>query len=325
MPVRAAIASVFVAASLSAGLLPGSAQAQTPLRVLSGFPPGGAVDALARVFGDRLAESLGRAVVVENRTGAGGQIAIDALRGAAADGNTLLVAADANISVYPHTVRNPTYDPRTDLTPIAHLGRYDIGLAVGQAVSAPDLKAWLAWVREDPARGSYGSASAGSPLHFLGLMLSSASGVPLTHVPYRGVGPALADATGGQVPAVILPLGTMSQQVRAGKIRVLAIAGARRSAVAPEVPTLVESGYPGLQVDGWFGLFAPAGLPPAMVARLNDLVQQAGRHPTVRERMRALDLEFRDMSATEFRNFVVADLDRWGPVIRASGFSADSH
>ncbi len=301
------------------------AQTQTPIRVFSGFPPGGAVDALARVFGERLGEALGRPVVVENRSGAGGQIAIDAMRAAAADGSTLLVAPDANISVYPHTVRTPAYDPRTEIAAVAHLGRYDIALAVGAAVPVSDLKGYLAWVKEDRSRGSYGSASAGSPLHFLGLMLGAATGVPLTHVPYRGVGPALADAAGGQVPAVMLPLGTMTAQARAGKLRLLAHAGARRNPVAPDVPTFAEAGFPTLQVDGWFGLFAPGGTRPDVVNRYNEIIQQASRQPAVRERLRALDLDFREMSAADFRAFINADYERWGPVIRASGFSAESN
>ena len=323
--VRGVLGAVVAVAVLSMPLAARvEAQAQTPIRVFSGFPPGGAVDALARVFGERLGEALGRPVVVENRSGAGGQIAIDAMRAAAPDGSTLLVAPDANISVYPHTVRTPAYDPRTEIAAVAHLGRYDIALAVGAAVPVTDLKGFLAWVREDRSRGSYGSASAGSPLHFLGLMLGSASGVPLTHVPYRGVGPALADAAGGQVPAVMLPLGTMTAQARAGKLRLLAHAGARRNPAAPEVPTFAESGFPALQVDGWFGLFAPPGTSPEVSARINTLIVQSMRTPGVRERMRTLDLDIREMTAPEFAAQVQTDWRRWGDVIRSSGFNGDS-
>ncbi len=298
--------------------------AQTPIKVLSGFPPGGAVDILARVFAERLAEGAGRPTLVDNRTGAGGLIAVEALRAAAPDGATLLVAPDANITVYPHTVRKPTYDPRTDMVAVAYLGHYDIGFGVGPAFPSGDLKAYLAWAKADPLHANYGSAGAGSTLHFVGLMLAQASTVELTHVPYRGVGPALTDVTAGQIPAVALPLGTMVAQSRAGKMRILAHTGTRRSVVSPDIPTFAEQGFPGLQIDGWFGLFAPAGTSAVLVNRYNDIIMKSIRTQAVGERLRALDLDSREYSATEFAAVVASDFERWGPIIRASGFTADS-
>ncbi|MDO8596676.1 MAG: tripartite tricarboxylate transporter substrate-binding protein, partial [Sulfuricaulis sp.] len=163
-----------------------TAQAQTTARMLSGYPPGGAVDALARVFAEKLADAIGRPFVVETRAGAAGQIAAMALKASAPDGNTLMVVPDSAIVLYPHTVRTPAYDTLNDFVPVAHAGSYDIGLAVGAGVPANDLREWVSWAKADKKNATYGSAGAGTNLHFLGLMLAQATGVQLVHVPYRG-------------------------------------------------------------------------------------------------------------------------------------------
>ena len=204
------------------------AQAQATARILSGFPPGGAVDALARVVSEKMSEAIARPVVVETRTGAAGQIAAEALKASPADGNTLMIAPDSMFTVYPHTVKKPVYDTLNDFVAVAHTGSYPIGLAVGAGVPASDLRTFIAWARADASNASYGTAGAGTTLHFLGLMMEQATGIHFAHVPYRGVGPAITDVIAGQVPAVILPLGTLLQQAKAGKARILAHSGSRR-------------------------------------------------------------------------------------------------
>lgn len=299
------------------------ADAQTPLRIISGFPPGGGVDALARIFAERFSESLGRPVVVDTRVGAAGQISAQALKASAPDGNTLMVAPDSMMTLYPHTVAKPAYDTLADFIPVAYLGGYASGLAVGPAVPAKDLNEYIAWAKRSPKNTSYGTAGAGTAQHFLGLIIGQATGLAMVHVPYKGVGPALNDAIGGQVPAVILPLGTILAQAAGGKLRILAHSGSRRTATAPDIPTFTELGYPSVQATGWFGLFAPARTPAEIVNRYNDIVIQATRSPATRERLRALDLETREMSAAEIAATLKAEYDRWGPVVKASGFSAD--
>jgi tripartite-type tricarboxylate transporter receptor subunit TctC len=301
-----------------------TARAQTPVRILSGYPPGGAVDTLARVFGEKIAEAIGRPVVVENRPGAAGQIASEALKAAAPDGNTLMVAPDSSMTLYPHTVKKPAYDTLADFAPVAHVGSYPIGFGVNAGIPAGDLREWVIWAKASPNNATYGSGAYGSTLHFMGLMLGQATGVALLHVPYRGVGPAITDVIAGQLPAVMQPLGTLLAQARAGKIRILAHSGSRRSSGAPDVPTFKELGYPTLEVAGWFGMFAPAGIRPEVVARYNEIVVQATRTPVVRERMRSLDLEIREMAPAEISAMLKFEYDRWGPIVRASGFSADS-
>lgn len=200
-------------------------QAQVPMRILSGYPPGGAVDTLARIFGERLAEALGRPVVVENRAGAAGLIASEALKNSPPDGATLMIAPDSSITLYPHTVKKPAFDTLNDFVPVAHVGSYPIGFGVGAAVPAADLREYVKWAKSNPRNATYGSGAYGSTLHFMGLMLGQATGVPLVHVAYRGVGPAITDVVGGQLPAVMQPLGTLLVQAKAGKLRILAHSG----------------------------------------------------------------------------------------------------
>lgn len=301
-----------------------TAQAQTPMRMLSGAPPGGDVDAVARVIAEKLAEAIGRQVVVDSRTGAAGSIALMALKAAAPDGNTVMLAVDTVLTLYPHTVKKPGYDPLRDFAPIAHVCSFQWALGVGANVPAKDLAEWLNWVKLDNKNGAFGSTGVGTGSHFLGLMLAQATGLPLVNVPFRGVAPALTDLVAGQIPSAILTLGGLARQARAGKVRILAHAGSQRSSVAPEVPSFKELGYPAVEVSTWFGLIGPAGLRPEVVARYNDIINQAQRVQAVRDRLRALDLEPREMAPVEVAAKIKAGYDRWGPVVKASGFGADS-
>jgi tripartite-type tricarboxylate transporter receptor subunit TctC len=300
-----------------------AAFAQQPVRIISGYPPGGAVDALARIFAERFGEALGRTVVVETRAGASGQIAAQAVKAAAPDGNTLLVAPDSFAVLYPHTTSRPVYNPLADFVPVAHLGGYPLAFAVGAAVPAKDLKEYVAWAKSDPRNASYGTPGAGSNAHFMGVLIGQTLAIPMVHVAYKGVGPAVNDAVGGQVPAIIMPLGTLLPQAAGGKLRILAHSGSKRSDQAPSFATFRELGYP-VEVNGWFGLFAPARTPAAVTARLNDIVIQSIRTEAVRGRLQKLDLETREMSQAELVAHLKAEHDRWGPVVRASGFSADA-
>jgi tripartite-type tricarboxylate transporter receptor subunit TctC len=298
------------------------AQSQ-PIRLITGYPPGGAVDALARIFAERIAENWGRPAIVETRAGAAGLIAAQAVKGASPDGNTLLVAPEGIFVLYPHTVSKPAFDSLADFFPIAHLGGYPLGFAVGAAVPAKDLKEYVAWAKRSPANPTYATAGAGTTLHFFGLMVGQSTGLSLVHVPYKGVGPAIADAIGGQVPALVLPLGTLLQQANAGKLRILAHSSGRRSDVAPAIPTFRELGFP-IESSGWFGLFAPAQTPAAVTSRLNDIVIQSIRNESVRSKLRALDLDIAEMTPAELAAKLKAEHDRWGPIVKVSGFNADS-
>lgn len=297
------------------------AGAQTPARVIVPYPPGGSLDAMARLIAGKLADATGRTFVVENRTGAAGTIGSGSLKGAPADGSALLFAPDSNISVYPPTVVKPAYVPLTDFVGIAHSGDYRISLAVNASVPAKDLASFIAWTKAQPGPAGYGTAGAGTNLHFYGVLFTQVSGASMNHVPYRGTGPAVVDLVAGHVPATVLPMGALLPHVRAGKVRILGQTGEDRSASLPDVPSFKELGYPSLAFSGWYGVFAPAGTPADIVDRYNDLIVKAIRAPEVRERMRAYELEPREMSAAQFQAFVKADTERWAPIIKAAGFT----
>jgi len=316
-----------IACCVLAGVLSAAATAaiaQTQHRMLVGYPPGGAQDALARILADRLGTAVGRSFVVENRTGAAGVIAAEAVKNSAPDGATLLMTADSNMSVYPHTTKRPAYNPLSDFIAIAHTGGYSVALAVGSDVPASDLKSFIALTRSRGAPTSYGTAGAGTNLHFYGLLLARSTDANLTHVPYRGSGPTIVDLIAGHVTAAVLPLGTFAQHARAGKLRVLAHSGGTRSASLPDVPTFKELGFPALEVAGWFGVFAPAGTKPDIVAKYNEVIINHLRTPEVRQRMLGFELDTRELTPQEFQAMVKADYERWAPIIRNSGFTGSS-
>ena len=303
---------------------PVAAQTRQPARMLVGYPPGGAVDVLGRIFAEPMGEALGRTVIVENRPGAVGQIAAEALKSAAPDGGTLMLAPDATVIFRPQTLSKPPYDPLADFTPVAHTGRWAFALGVQSELRLKTLAEYVGWVKADATRAVFASSGAGGSTHFFGVLLGQSTGLTLQQVPYKGAGPAILDVVAGHVPATVQPLGTLLAQAKAGKIAILGMSGQERSAGAPEVPTFAELGFPLLTADAWFGIFAPAATPADTVKKLNGAFVQAMRNPVVKERMQNLDLEVREMSPAEFAAIVRADYARWGPVIRASGFRGDA-
>lgn len=313
---------------LIAGLLLAvCASAQTvraPVRMLAGFPPGGNVDILARMFAGQLADAAGRPVIVDNRPGAVGQIAAEALKASAPDGNTLMLTTHASVVIRPLTMKRPPFDPLADFVPVAPTGSFATALGVHAGIPVNNLRELAAWARANPGSAGFGSAGAGGSTHFFGLMLAQALGVELRHVPYKGSGPAVTDVVAGHIPATVQPLGTMLTQSRAGKLRILAVSSRKRSPTAPAVPTFTELGYPSLEMEGWFGIFAPAGTPQEIITRLNATFVQAMRVPAFRDKMRGLDLEVQEMKAAEYASVVKADYERWRAIIKASGFSAES-
>jgi len=297
---------------------------RAPARMLVGYPPGGAVDILGRLFAGPMGEAIGTSVIVENRPGAVGQIAAQALKSAAPDGTTLMLAPDATIIFRPQTLAKPPFDPLADFIPVAHVGNWSFALGVHAGLPVKTLADWASWAKASPDRAVFASSGVGGSTHFFGALLGQTLGVPLRQVAYKGAGPAIFDVVAGHVPATVQPLGTLLAQAKAGKITVLAMSGKQRAAGAPEVPTFAELGYPGLSADAWFGIFAPAGTPAATVTRLNAAFVQAMRTAAVKEKLGNLDLEVREMNEQEFAALVKRDYAHWGPIIRASGFRGDN-
>ncbi|MCC6474246.1 MAG: Bug family tripartite tricarboxylate transporter substrate binding protein [Burkholderiales bacterium] len=314
---RWVVAVLAVAACVAAG----GAQAQATGRVVLGFAAGGAVAIVTTFTADKLREGLGRPFIHENRAGGEGIIAIDVVKASEPNGNTLLMTPIANICIYPHTYKKLPYDPQRDLVPVAMVGAYHFALAVGPASQAKDLAGFNAWAKANPKQATFGTPGRGNIPHFYGLMFASAAGIELTNVPYKGSAPVINDLLGGHVAAGVTTLGDFLTQVKAGKLRVLAHSGKGRSPLAPEAPTFAELGYKNLQGGGWYGLFAPAGTPAAVVERINRIVVAGQQAPDMSERMRGLGLEIELTTPAEFAAIVRADSGRWGAVIRAAGFA----
>lgn len=299
------------------------AQDAAPTRILVGFPPGGAVDAVARLLADALRVSLGTNVIVENRPGAAGRLALGELRRSRPDGLTLAIAPGGALTILPWLYPNTLgYNPVKDFTPVSRLTTLDFALTVGPAAPAGDVNALFAWMKANPERATYATSGAGSVPHFAGLLIGQAIGVPLIHVPYRGGAPAVQDLTGGQVPLMIDSPSETMEMHRTGKLRILAVTGAQRSPALPEVPTLRQAGVD-VVVDNFFGLYAPAALPPALAQRIDRASADALATPKARERLLNLGLIADHGGPQLLASTQASQYKRWEAPIKRSGFTVD--
>lgn len=318
----------------AASLSPWSALAQNSLlpfeqvKILCGFPAGGTADTTSRRVGDKLAGSTytRNPAVVENKTGAGGRIAIEAVKNAAPDGSTLLLSAYSMLLIYPHIYRRLPYDPFKDFAPVAMASVLSHGLAVGPMVpaSVKTVKDFVAWCKAHPDRASYASPAAGSTPHFLGALLSLNTGVAMTHVAYRGSVPGVSDLIGGQIAAMFTPHGDFLANHRAGKLRLLATSGKSRSPFVPEVATFAEQGFPELTVEEWFGFFAPAKTPASVVAAANSAINQSLKDKGLLDSLALQGLLPLGGSSDDMAKDMRRQFDYWGPVVKRIGFTADS-
>jgi tripartite-type tricarboxylate transporter receptor subunit TctC len=304
-------------------VLAGPALAQdNPLRVVLGFPPGAGADTLTRLLSDRMRASLNRPVVVENKTGAGGILANEIVKNARPDGSMILLTPFATMVAYPHSYSKLSYDPFTDYLPVAHVASFQLAFGVGEKVPAKTVAEYVALAKGSKDYTNYASASAGSLPHFFGVMFARAAGLELTHVPYRGTAPVLQALVGGEIPAAVLVLADIGGLAQAGKARVLAVSGGRRAPGFPDVPTFKESGYD-IEGTAWYAVFAPAGTPPDIVQRLSTAAIDAVQAPDIKSRLETMGLEPTGFGPDRLSAILKADYERWGPVIRASGFKAD--
>ena len=312
---------------LGAGAWRGSSAQALPdtARILVGFPPGGAPDIIARRLADLLAGKLAKAVVVENKPGAAGRIAVDAARQSPADGSTLLLNPAGVLTINPHTYKKLNYDPFKDFTPVGLAALIDFGFGVGPAVPAEvkNIAEFATWAKANPGKVTYGSPAAGSPAHFVGDSLSRALALEMTHVPYRGGAPALNDLMGGQVSSVILTLGDMVQHEKAGKLRLLAGTGPARSKFAPELATFGEQKVAGLDVRDWFGVYIAGTAAADVMARVVPLVRAATSSPQYVQALATSSLEAASSTPQELDKLAHTDFERWAPLVKASGFVAD--
>jgi tripartite-type tricarboxylate transporter receptor subunit TctC len=290
-----------------------------PVRIVVPFAPGGLADTLGRIVAHRLSESFGQSFIIDNRAGAGGVTGSEQIARSAPDGYLLLVSGVGSHVVAPALSAKPPYDPLRDFTHIALLGGTPSVLAVHPAVQARNLPEFIALARAMPGAMSYGSPGNGSQGQTVVEMLKRATGINLIHVPYKGASGAVSDLIAGHIQAVSTTFSTAGAQIRAGRVRALAISAAARLADYPDLPTFREQGYPALVVTTWFALSAPAGLPGEIVTKLNAEVRRILQLPDTRERLRPEGIEPGTLDAPAFTEFVSAEITRWAPVVRASG------
>ena len=306
------------------------AQTAPPLdvvKIVTGFPPGGTSDTLCRRIAEALkGTSYTKTALVENKPGAGGQIAVQSMKGAATDGSVILQTPASMLMIYPHIYKNLAYNAFTDVTPVTLACVFDFGFCVGPAVpdSVKNIPEFLAWCKANPEKANYGSPASGSVPHFIGVLLGQAGGVELKHVAYRGTQPAVQDMIGGQIQAVSGPVGEFTQQVAAGKARLLGVSGATRNRFAPNVPTFAEQGYKDLVFSEWFGFFAPGGTPAPVVMRANEALRAALAQKDVIDGLAVMGLEVKSSTPQELAALLKESYDRWGPIVKKIGFTADS-
>ncbi|WP_395703059.1 Bug family tripartite tricarboxylate transporter substrate binding protein [Aquabacterium sp.] len=317
-----------LAAATGAVLLPASRAQGLPdaARIFAGFAPGGTVDVTARRIADKMRDIVAKSVVVENRAGAGGQLALSALKSAPADGLTMVVTPMSMLGIYPHTYKKLPYDPAADFAAVSQAVRFDFGLAVGPMVppTVRTLTEFVAWCKAHPGQANFGSPAAGSVPHFVAELFGRAAGIEFKHVPYRGTQPAIVDLMGGQLPSVSGPVGEFLQHLPTGKLRLLATSGARRSKFAPSVATYAEQGFKDIVFDEWFGLFVPAKTPAATVNTLSAAARKLLATQDVIDALAQMGLEANPSSPAELAALLKRDSDRWAPLIKTIGFTADS-
>ncbi len=266
----------FGALTIAAATAPRAwAQADAPLRLLVGYAPGGPVDGGARSFAPVLARELGRTVLVENRPGAAGVLAADAVSKAPADGNLLYFGASPSLTISPHVLKAMTLDPARDLTPVSPLLSYANALVINKDLPFQNLEQLVAHAKANPGKLFYGSAGVGASNHLSGELLAAVTGTKLTHVPYKGNAPAMTDVIGGQLSMMFDIVSTARNFIQSGRVRALAVTSRERNASLPSVPTMREAGVAGYEVIGWYGLYGPARMAPDLVARLNSATQRA--------------------------------------------------
>jgi tripartite-type tricarboxylate transporter receptor subunit TctC len=311
---RALLAGFF---TLAAGL----ARADSaPIHFLVGFPAGGGTDAIARLLAEKLQGPLGASIIVENRAGAGGQIAAQVLKASAPDGHTFFVSHDHTISILPLVTKNPGFDPATDFVPVAGFATFANALALSGGTPAKSLPGYLAWVRQHGGKDTIGIPAPASIPEFLVGMLATKSKLDLQAAPYRGSAPMITDMLGNQIHAGIGSVPDLIENHRAGKVRVVAVIGDKRQAILPDVPTFAELGISGLEELPYYGIFAPAGTPQAVIDRMNQALAKVLAEPDVRERMVSWGLTVGYQPQAVFAKRVASYTKTWTHIIKASGF-----
>ncbi len=319
--------SLTAAAALAAAFALPHAAAQDypskPIRMVVPFAPGGSTDLLARILADELREDLGQPVLVENKPGAGGNIGGDLVAKSPADGYTLLMAAAGPTVINPSLYGKMTFDPAKDLAPVSLLVRDHNLMAVNPSVPAKTVREFIAYAKANPKAVAFGSPGNGTPAHLGGELFNQMAGTTMLHVPYKGSGPAVSDLIAGQINVMIDNMPALLPQVKAGRLRALAVASESRASGAPDIPTVSESGLPGFAVTAWKGLMVPAGTPPAIVKRLNGALVKALAKPEVHKRLVELGAEPVASTPEAFGELIARETKSWGALVKSTGVRID--
>jgi tripartite-type tricarboxylate transporter receptor subunit TctC len=323
---RRAVVALAATAAGSLGLHTAASRAQGqdyrgPVKIVVGFPPGGANDVVARLLSDKLKDALGgQPVIIENKPGAGGMIATQQLKASPPDGSTIMLTIDHSHVIIPLTFKNPGYDPIKDFTPIAGISNAYTAMAVAGPLKIQTMKEYADWLKANPAQGNYGIPALGSVPQFAGLAVGKALGMQMVPVPYKGGAPLVQDLLAGQIPVGISALSEYIEHHRAGKLRVLAISGTKRSGLAPDVPTFQELGLKGLDKNPWVAFVGPLGMSPVFVDRFGTALETVLKQPDVADRLSKLGNEPNFARGPQLAEWIASSTSHWGPVIRESGF-----
>ncbi|HET9902810.1 MAG TPA: tripartite tricarboxylate transporter substrate binding protein [Xanthobacteraceae bacterium] len=312
----AALVAMFGASTMATGA---ADYPNRPITLVLGFAPGGPSDVLARIVSRKMEQSLGQPVVIDNRPGASGAVASQAVARAAPDGYTLLLASSSMLSINPQMYNNLGYDPVKDFQPISILGTQPSVIYVNPKFEAKSLAELIAYAKSNPGKLNFATGGKATPQHLAGELLALKAGIKITHVPYKGTGPALQDVIAGHVPVGISAAAPVVSNVKGGNIRPLAVTTAARTAILPDVPSVAEQGFPGFDANAWHSIVAPARTPPDVVKKLHGAIVGALTDPSTRKQLEELGLDVVGNTPEEFRATLLADLPRWAEIIKASG------
>lgn len=318
-----ALALLFALLPLGAAAAAKDDYPQRPIRLVVPVPPGGAGDFTGRLVGAKLADALGQNVVVENRGGAAGVIATEFVSQATPDGYTFLLSSSTTHGIGPVLYRKLPYDAQKNFTHIGLIATVPAVMAVNQSVPVHTVKEFVALAKAKPGALLFGSSGSGGPPHLMGELFKSVTGAPITHVPYKGSGPAVIDLAAGQVHMMMDGLPSLIGQIKAGRLRALAAMNEKRFSIFPDVPTMAEAGFPGLEDGVWYGLSGPAGIPRPIVDQLYKVMQRVLASPDVVERFATVGAYPMPLGPKEYEAFILKENKKWGEIVRISGASAD--
>lgn len=301
----------------------GSTYPSKPIRLLVGVPPGGTTDLVARFVGAQLSKQMGQTIIVDNRGGAGGNIAAEAVAKAEPDGYTLFLGPVGTMTINPFVYAKMPFDTMRDFAPISQLTSLPIVMVVNPSVPVKDLKEFVLFAKSKPGYVSFASGGSGTQTHLAGEMLKSMAGIDMVHIPYKGTAPAMVDLLGGQVSAMFDQIATALPYIRSGKLVALGVTTAKRSSVAPEIPTFAEGGVQGYEATTWHGLLAPAGTPKDVILKLNAEVVKALRAPELLEKFKANGVDAVSSTPEQFGAMLQSELTRWRDAVKAAGLKPE--